>query len=160
MRAYEELYTEFEHQLLTTALRMLNNRHDAEDAVQQTFLRLYRGIGKFKYQSKIGTYLYRILFNVCFDLMEKRKRHAVTTPHIEHGSYTIQPDLKLHLENAIAALPEKMRACFVLFAIQDMKQDDICSVLNMKIGTVKAHIFAAKERLRSSFFEPLPGDVK
>ena len=160
LQAFEALYRQFEKPLLGTAQRMLGNWQDAEDAVQLAFLKLYRNIGKFRFKSKLSTYLFRILFNLCFDEMKKKKIPIKSTPHQPQKAVNERPDLRLHLKKAIAALPEKMRACFVLFAIQDLKQEDISQILGMKRGTVKAHIFAAKSRLRASFFEPLPGENK
>ncbi|KAA3609670.1 MAG: RNA polymerase sigma factor [Calditrichaeota bacterium] len=159
MQAFENLYRAYEQQLLSTAHRMLGNTQDAEDAVQLAFLKLYRNIGKFKFKSKISTYLFRILLNVCFDQMKKKKQKITYQQQPVPMSYSEKPDLKLHLEKAIAALPEKMQACFVLFAIQDLKQEEISQILDMKIGTVKAHIFAAKAKLRATFFESLPGET-
>lgn len=160
LQAFELLYHQFEKPLLGTAHRMLGNLQDAEDAVQLAFIKLYRNIDKFEFKSKLSTYLFRILFNVCFDQMNKKNLKIEKTPRLPQTAVDEKPDLRLHLEKAIAALPEKMRACFVLFAIQDLKQEDISQILGMKIGTVKAHIFAAKAKLRASFFEPLPGEHK
>jgi RNA polymerase sigma-70 factor (ECF subfamily) len=55
----------------------------------------------------------------------------------------------LQLEEAIAALPERMRACFVLFAVEELKQEEIAEILSLNIGTVKSQIFNAKTRLRA-----------
>ncbi|MCA9732973.1 MAG: RNA polymerase sigma factor [Deferribacteres bacterium] len=159
VQAYAMLYKQYERPLFNTALRMSGNPQDAEDAVQIAFLKLYRSIDKFQFKSKLSTYLYRILMNVCFDQMEKRKREMEKQNIPTESSYSEKPDLKLHLEKAISALPEKMRACFVLFAIEDLKQEEISEILHLKIGTVKAHIFAAKAKLRASFFESLPGEL-
>ena len=65
------------------------------------------------------------------------------------GLYSSGVDLRLQLEDAIKRLPERMKACFVLFAVQGMKQTEIAEILEMKLGTVKAHIFQAKEQLRA-----------
>jgi RNA polymerase sigma-70 factor (ECF subfamily) len=60
-----------------------------------------------------------------------------------------QHDLKINLEAAITKLPEKMRICFTLFAIQGFKQEEIAEMLKLRIGTIKANIFHAKTRLKS-----------
>ncbi len=130
---------------------MLGRQEDAEDALQVAFVKLYRGIGNFRFGANLHTYLFRIMTNVCFDMLKKRKRtHADGIETIEMA-HNPQTDLRLQLAEAIQALPERMRACFVLFAVQEFKQDEIAEILNMKLGTVKATIFHAKARLRTLF---------
>jgi len=72
LRAYEIIYRHFEPALLGLGLRMLGRQEDAEDAVQTAFLRLYRAINQFQFSAKFSTYFFRIMMNVCFDLMQKR----------------------------------------------------------------------------------------
>src|SRR5215475_10080208 len=74
VRAFEQLYRAHAPRLKSIAWHMLGNRQDAEDAVQEAFLKVYRGIGKFDGDSAIGTWLCRILINACYDQQRKRKR--------------------------------------------------------------------------------------
>jgi len=69
--AYQQIYVRYSPMLLQTALRLLGNQPDAEDAVQTAFLKLYRYIHKFQFSSKLSTYLYRILLNVGFNDLKK-----------------------------------------------------------------------------------------
>ncbi len=64
-------------------------------------------------------------------------------------SYAPGVDLRLQLEDAIERLPERMKACFVLFAVQGLKQTEVAAILDLNLGTVKAHIFQAKAQLRT-----------
>jgi len=149
VRAYEIIYRRFEQPLLSMGLRMLGRREDAEDAVQMTFLKLYRSIGKFRFDSKFSSYLFRIMLNVCFDLIKKRTGEKSGKREVDNAPHQPAVELRLQLDEAIRALPERMRACFVLFAVEELKQDEIAEMLNMRLGTVKAHIFQAKARLRA-----------
>jgi len=148
VRAYEIIYRRFEQPLLSVGLRMLGRREDAEDAIQMTFLKLFRSIGKFRFDSKFSSYLFRIMLNVCFDLIRKKKDEKNRKQEFDDSSHQPMIELRMQLDEAIGALPQKMRACFVLFAIEELKQEDIAEMLNMRLGTVKAHIFQAKARLR------------
>ena len=76
IRAFEQVYLAHGGRLKSIAWQILRNRPDAEDAVQETFLKLYRGIEGFHGQSNIGTWLCRILINTCHDVARKRKREA------------------------------------------------------------------------------------
>lgn len=159
-RAYETLYRHFAPALLSVGWRLLGRQEDAEDAVQAAFLKLYRGIGQFQFGAKFRTYLFRIMLNVCFDMRQKRRGHRERAFAAEMEiSRAPSVDLRLQLEEAINALPERMRACFVLFAVEEMPQEEIAEILHLRVGTVKAQIFHAKARLRMLLAEA-PVEVK
>ena len=80
IRAFEQLYQTHGARLKSIAYHIVGNRQDAEDAVQETFLKLYRAIQGFQGQSSIGTWLCRIVINVCYDLARKRQREAEAPP--------------------------------------------------------------------------------
>ncbi len=149
LSAYKMIYDRYEHPLLHTALRMLGQQQDAEDAVQTTFLKLYRWIQNYNYSSKFSTYLFRILMNACFDILRKRKRIKVSPLEEGYASYHSRHEEKMVLEEAIQALPERMRACFILFAVEELKQSEIAQILNITPGGVKSTIYHAKTRLRA-----------
>ncbi|UCH92577.1 MAG: RNA polymerase sigma factor [Candidatus Aminicenantes bacterium] len=155
MSAYKVIYQHYEQPLLRTALRILGQRQDAEDAVQTTFLKLYRGIKNFQFKSKFSTYLFRILINNCFDILKGRKQVKLDTLDKVNPSYTPEPGVKFQLEKAIDALPQRMRACFVLFAIEEFKQNEIAEILGLSLGAVKSNIFHAKTRLRTRLSDVL-----
>ncbi len=153
LSAFELIYRQYEQPLLNAGLRMLGKKEDAEDAIQLAFMKLFRGLKNFKFQAKLSTYLFRIMFNVCFDLIEKRKRHATRDlDGIERG-FSPTTDLRLQLEDAISTLPDRMRACFVLFAVEGVKQEEIAEMLELSVGAVKSHVFQAKRKLRAIMAE-------
>lgn len=147
--AFKMIYDRYEQPLLRTAFRLLGQRQDAEDAVQTTFLRLFHGIQDFRRDSKFSTYLFRILINTCLDTLEKRKREGARALQAANLSCNPKRELQIHLEEAIAALPERMRACFVLFAVEGARQDEIAEILDLSLGGVKSNIYQAKVRLRA-----------
>jgi RNA polymerase sigma factor (sigma-70 family) len=155
MSAYKAIYQHYEQPLLRTALRILGQRQDAEDALQTTFLNLYRGIKNFRFNSKFSTYLFRILINNCFDILKQKKRMNLDTLAEANPSYNPEPGVKFQLEKAIEALPPQMRTCFVLFAIEEFKQIEIAGILNLSLGAVKSNIFHAKARLRARLSDVL-----
>jgi len=148
LRAYETIYRHFEPPLLRLGLRMLGRQEDAEDAVQTAFLKLYRGITQFQFGAKFSTYLFRIMMNVCFDMIQKRQSNRRRMPEETAAHFSPSIELRLQLEEAITMLPERMRACFVLFAVEELKQEEIAEILSLNVGTVKSQIFNAKTRLR------------
>ncbi len=149
LRAYEIVFRHFEQPLLGLGLRMLGRKEEAEDAVQITFIKLHRSLGKFQFGARFSTYLFRIMLNVCFDLLRKRKSERAQEMPERDFSYAPGVELRVQLEEAIRQLPERMRACFVMFALEEMKQEDIAAVLDLSVGAVKAQIFHAKQKLRA-----------
>lgn len=146
--AFKMIYGHYQQPLLRTALRMLKQRQDAEDAVQTTFVKLYKGIANFKFQSKFSTYLFRILINTCFDMLNSKKKTDAGPLADSDSSHQPDTELSTSIEMAIDKLPGQMRACFVLFAVEGFKQKEIARMLDLSIGGVKANIYHAKCRLR------------
>lgn len=146
--AFKQIFREYEQPLLRTALRVTGNLQDAEDAVQTTFLKLYRSIGGFRFGSKFSTYLFRILLNNCFDMLKQKHRTDMELLDNASPSHQPEPVLTVQLEKAIDGLPQRMRACFVLFAVEGFSQKEIADILVLSVGTVKANIFQAKVKLR------------
>ena len=154
--AYKMIYDRYEQPLLHTALRITGQYQDAEDAVQMTFIKLYKSIGNYHFGAKFSTYLFKILINTCFDLLKKKGR--IKTSDIDLNKISASPynslDEKIYLEDAILKLPDRMRACFVLFAVEGVPQNEIANILNISVGGVKSNVFHAKSRLRAFLSNP------
>ncbi|UCE19373.1 MAG: sigma-70 family RNA polymerase sigma factor [Gemmatimonadota bacterium] len=147
--AFETIYRHYEKPMLSVAYRMLSNKEDAEDALQNAFINLYKKIGQFKFDSAFSTWFYRIVVNACFDKQRKGKSWShVPLDQVAELSEDLHAEVGHHLQKAIDGLPPKMKACFVLFAVQGFKQREIAEILKMKEGTIKAQVFEAKARLR------------
>ena len=149
LMAYRLLYERYEQPFLRTAFRMLGRQQDSEDAVQETFLRLHRGIHHYKSGSRFSTYFFRILLNTCYDILRKRGPKQSDNFDMVNLSQPHSVELKQSIDQAIASLPDQMQACFTLFAIEQFKQDEIAQILGIKVGTVKASIHRARKKLRA-----------
>jgi len=146
--AFKALYNQYGQSMLRTALRVLGNQHDAEDAVQTTFVKLFKSMKNFRHESKFSTYLYRIHMNVCFDQIAKKKKMRMESlEKVRHASHP-NHDLRMQLDEAIASLPDQQRVCFFLFAVEELKQDEIAYIMDLSLGGVKSNIFHAKRHLR------------
>src|SRR5258708_580068 len=151
VRAFEQVYVTHAGRLKSVAHHILGNRQDAEDAVQETFLKLYRGIDGFHGQSSIATWLCRIVINVSYDLARKRRRETDTAPP-EPGSKNQMP-LKVALDDALGRIHPKHRMVFLLFEVEGLKHSEIASVLEVPEGTSKAWLFEAKKELKRMLME-------
>jgi RNA polymerase sigma-70 factor (ECF subfamily) len=149
----EELYLTHATRLKSIAFHILRNRQDAEDAVQETFLKLYRGIEGFQGQSEIGTWLCRIAINASYDLARKRK------PAEEPAAIPARDDrlpLKVALDDALRRIHPRYRMVFLLFEVEGFRHSEIAAILEIPEGTSKAWLFEAKKELKQLLREPQP----
>ncbi len=150
-RAYKKVYESYGKSLYLYALRLLHSKDDAEDALQQTFIRFFKGVNNFKGEAALFTYIFRIMVNVCNDfLSHSLKNRNVPLDAANEIFDQTQPNfqLRFQLESAINQLPVKMRKCFVLHHIEGFKIQDIAQLLSVSEGTIKAHLFKAREKLK------------
>jgi RNA polymerase sigma-70 factor (ECF subfamily) len=134
------------------AYHMLGSRPDAEDAVQETFLKVYRSVGGFSGQSSLGTWMYRILLNTCYDHGRKKQRLREKPQTGDMPGHANIP-LRLSLENAIGKLNERHRTVFLLFEVEGLKHSEIATILSVPEGTSRTWLFEAKRELKRMLTE-------
>ena len=160
--AFEAIVTANERQLWNLALRTLNNREDAADALQETFLKAWTGLASFRGDSKLSVWLYRILSNVCVDLLRRRKDTVSLTVEDEEGQdteldlpdersdpvrLTERKETREAVRSAVEHLPEEFRQPLLLREFSELSYDEISAALNIPVATVKTRIFRARKRL-------------
>jgi len=156
LAAYERLYNAHGARMKSIALNLLGNTSDAEDAVQETFLKIYRSVDRFKGESAFTTWIYRILVNASYDLMRKRQRRnpEVQEAELEPGTLELSAaspadhPLRLTLENSLKKLSDRTRTVFLLFEVEGFKHREIAEILNIPEGTSKNLLFEAKKELQ------------
>ncbi|HLK64448.1 MAG TPA: RNA polymerase sigma factor [Bryobacteraceae bacterium] len=147
VRAFEQLYQLHGPRLKSIAYHIVGNRQDAEDAVQETFLKLYRAIHGFQGQSSVGTWLCRIVINVCYDLARKRQRES-DPPAESHSAPNEHVPLRVALQDALRRINPRHRMVFLLFEVEGLRHAEIASILEVPEGTSKAWLFEAKKELK------------
>jgi RNA polymerase sigma-70 factor (ECF subfamily) len=147
--AYRQVYDRYGQPLLRTATRLLGSLQEAEDAVQETFLKLFRGIGGFQGRARFSTYLFQILHNTCFDVLRRRKPSAGDAAEMNAQSVPSTDELASILAQAVDSLPLRMKACFVLFAVEQYSHQEVADILGVNVGTVKTSIHRARGKLRA-----------
>lgn len=137
----------------SVALNLLASPADAEDAVQEAFLKVYRGAARFRGGSTVATWLYRILVNTCYDLMRKgRRRPEAPLPArlaMAPGRDTDHP-LRLSIEMALSRLPERERAAFLLCEVEGFSHREAGEILEVNENASRTLLFRAKRRLQES----------
>jgi RNA polymerase sigma-70 factor (ECF subfamily) len=154
VHAFKQVYDRYGQPLLRTAARILGKPQEAEDAVQETFLKLFRGIGGFHSDARFSTYLFQILHNTCMDVLRKRKPAAAIGEMNVLGAPSSH-ELAHSLAQAVDGLPRQMRSCFVLFAVEEYSQEEVADILGVSVGTVKASVHRARNKLRA-WLSPVP----
>jgi RNA polymerase sigma factor (sigma-70 family) len=165
VRSFSILVDKHKAKAMTLAMRILKNREDAEEALQDAFVRVYRALSSFEWKSSFSTWLYRIVYNTCATAVGKRNgNHHLSLdivdeglPQVEIESDELQPDMKIESEEfskivgeEIEKLPIAYGSTFTLFTIQDMSYEEIVQVTGLPLGTVKARLFRARAMLRKA----------
>jgi RNA polymerase sigma-70 factor, ECF subfamily len=139
----------------SVALNLLANVGDAEDAVQEAFLKIYRGAKTFRGGASFSTWIYRVTVNTCYDALRRRKsRPAGASLEAEDGRevFAAPPvsdhPLRLALESSVARLGPKYRAVFLLFEVEGFTHGEISRILGIPEGTSKTLLFDAKKKLQ------------
>jgi RNA polymerase sigma-70 factor (ECF subfamily) len=155
LRAYERLYAMHGARMKNLARNVLGNPVDAEDAVQETFLKVQRSIASFRGQSSFVTWTYRILINTCYDARRSRLRKkevanddSKETPRPEPRAPGAHPSLRMALERALAKLTQHQRDVFLLYEVEGFRHAEIAALLEMTETASKNTLFQAKKNLR------------
>lgn len=136
------------------ALNLLGNVTDAEDAVQEAFLRAYRNRDNFREGATLFTWVCRILINTCYDVGRRRsvrRDHAALDERpLEPRSPSGDHPLRLTLERAISELAPIYREVFLLFEVEGYTHREVAAILEIPDGTSKARLSEARRRLREA----------
>lgn len=162
LRAFERLYRLQGARMKNLARNLLGTKSDAEDAVQETFLKVLRGIASFRGQSSFVTWTFRILVNTCHDLRRSRmRRKEIVSEEREEGAMLAEPrapgghpSLKLALERAIAQLTRHQRDVFLLYEVEGFRHAEIAEMLEISETASKNTLFQAKKNLRQVLEAP------
>jgi RNA polymerase sigma-70 factor (ECF subfamily) len=163
-KAYSRLVDRHEERSMALAVRMLRDRRDAEEALQDAFVRAFQALPRFEGRSSFATWLYRIVFNVCSSALERKTLATVSLqsgseeePAIDPPTADLPPDLQLESAEAqrvvleeVEKLPEAYGTTFTLFVVQELSYDEIVEVTGVPLGTVKARLFRARMMLRNA----------
>ena len=148
------------------ARNLLGNPVDAEDAVQETFLKVQRSIAGFRGQSSFVTWTYRILINTCYDARRSRTRKK-EVPNEEPDQAlrhelrapAAHPSLRMALERALSSLTKHQRDVFVLYEVEGFRHAEISALLQITEAASKNTLFQAKKNLRQILEAPRSSDA-
>ena len=169
-KAFETLVMHYQGQIYRLCFRMTGNADDAQDMTQETFLKAWKNLSTFQFDSAFSTWLYRLASNCCLDLLRSMKRKPTVSltaeTEDEDGEIIdVADDAPTPEEEAIACeeredlrkaldlLDDEQRQILILRVVNDLSYTEIAEVLNVKEGTVKSRLSRAREQLRKKLAE-------
>lgn len=168
LRAYERLYALHGARMKNLARNILGNSFDAEDAVQETFIKIQRSIATYRAHSSFVIWTFRILVNTCYDVRRSRlRKKEVSTseenpdsaPLPEPRAPGAHPSLRLALERSLAKLTRHQRDVFLLYEVEGFRHAEISQMLEITETASKNTLFQAKKNLRQLLEPPRPFDA-
>lgn len=167
-RAFSRLVRLHQRRVYACAVSMLGDGGDADDAVQETFMRAWRAIARFDGRSQLSTWLYRVCVNVCLNHIRKRKRHdaadiqdpRVPEPKADPTQGSTDPrhalearQLQGRIAEAVDGLSESLRITVIMVLVDGMPQKEVAEILGCSEGTIAWRIHEARRRLRLALAE-------
>jgi RNA polymerase sigma-70 factor (ECF subfamily) len=136
----------------SVAHHILGTSQDAEDAVQEAFLKIYRGAARFRGAAAVTTWIYRVLVNTCYDQLRRRKRSRESAALDAAGDLAAlsrDHSLRVALESSLAKLTPRQREVFLLFEVEGFSHKEVGEILEMPEATSRSVLYAAKRELQA-----------
>lgn len=157
-QAFKELVTQYKERLYWHIRNIVKSHNDTDDALQNTFIKIYKNINNFKGESKLYSWMYRIATNEAITLINKNaKRLNITNEdakniainNLESDVYFEGDAIQIKLQKAIATLPEKQQQVFNMKYFQELKYRELSEILNTSEGALKASYHLAVKKIEA-----------
>jgi len=152
--AFRELMSLYQEKLYSHIRRMVGNHSDADDVLQNTFIKIYRYIHKFKGDSKLYTWVYKIASNEALNHLNKKSKMQSVTFEPRHAETAFEQgpegdEIAIKLKKALATLPDKQRQVFDLKYFEEMKYEEIAEITGTSVGGLKASYYHAVKKIEA-----------
>jgi RNA polymerase sigma-70 factor (ECF subfamily) len=158
---FEDFVRKYQRRLYALAFRYVGNPDRAEELSQEAFLKAYKALSKFRGESQLYTWLYRITINLCID--ERRRHHPLEVPiddlPLASGFDPDRREQTMMLQEALAQLPPTLRTCLVMHDLEGYSYQEIANVCRTPLGTIMSRMNTARKRLRQIIEQHYP-DLK
>lgn len=156
--AFSELVSLYKERLYWHIRNIVKSHDDADDVLQNTFIKVYKNIGSFKGDSKLYSWMYRIATNEAITFINKRAKQmqisseelqSLAIDNLKSDVYFEGDEIQMKLQRAIATLPEKQQLVFNMKYFQDLKYKDMAEVLDTSEGALKASYHIAIKKIEA-----------
>lgn len=154
---FDLIVSEYQKRLYWHIRKIVISHDDADDVLQNTFIKVWKGLDQFRAESKVYTWLYRIATNEAISFLHKKKKRFLLPIHdvekeliknLESDEFFSGDDVQLMLQKAILQLPEKQRIVFNMKYFEEMKYSDMSSILDTSEGALKASYHHAVKKIK------------
>lgn len=154
---YALIVNAYQDTVANLCYKLVGNKLEVDEVTQQVFVELYSALPRFRNESRLGTFIYRITVNVVSKMLKHNSRHLPYEPDIDKRDVSFQPSReeqimkeeqyqKLH--HAIGMLKQEQRTALVLFSFKELSYNDIADVMQVSLSKVESLIFRAKKNLQ------------
>jgi len=168
--SFAVLVDRYKDLVFTLAIRMLKNKEEAEEVSQDTFLKVFKSLAKFKGESKFSSWIYRIAYNTCLDKIRKQKRDPIVVTideFTEHQVNTIDNALdklvekehKQLIQDCLQLLPGDVGFLLTLYYFEEQSIEEISKVIGISTANVKVKLFRSRKKLASILRERLEPEI-
>lgn len=165
--AFDRLVELCSSRVFNLAYRLVGNRDDAQDIAQEAFVRIYHALPRFQGGSSFNTWMYRIVVNVCYDELKRRRRRPSNFTDlcdydepmrdpaggVSAEEAAMRNERRRVLQQAIVTIPEPYRMVLVLYDLQGLSYQEISDILETNLGTIKSRLNRARLILREKLSE-------
>jgi RNA polymerase sigma factor (sigma-70 family) len=154
--AFNLLISKYQEKIYWHIRRLVIDHDDADDLVQEVFIKVWKSLAKFRNDSKLYTWIYRIATNECITFLNKKKQRNQTpldevsdelSESLVASSYFNGDKIQMKLQQALLTLPEKQRLIFNMKYYDDLKYDEISAILGTSVGALKASFHIAVKKI-------------
>lgn len=156
--AFSILVDSYKDLVFTLALRMLKHREEAEEVSQDVFIKVFKSLHKFKGDSKLSTWIYKVTYNTCLDAIKKHKRKHIEVNIDKYDAYDIEviddafekladADRQKAVKSCIEALASEDSFILTLYYFEELSLDEIAKITALKANNVKVKLHRARKRL-------------
>ena len=156
--AFAILVDRYKDMIFTLALKMVKNREEAEEVSQDTFIKIFNSLSKFKGDSKFSTWIYKIAYNTCLDRLKKSKKEDLNISIDDFSSHLIKTmdtalsvledkERKQTIQNCLNLLPSEENFLLTLFYFEDQNLEEIGKIMNINANNVKVKLFRSRQKL-------------
>jgi RNA polymerase sigma-70 factor (ECF subfamily) len=168
--AFSVIVDHYKDLVYSLSLRMLKNREEAEEVSQDTFIKVYKSLPRFKGDSKFSTWIYKIAYNTCLDRLKKNKKFYNDVPideFTEHHVRTIDDALdaleakerEQAIQDCISLLPSEDGFLLTLYYFEEQSLDDISKVMDLTSNNVKVKLFRSRKKLATILKQRLEPEI-
>ena len=168
--AFAVLVDRYKDLVYTLAMRMVKNKEEAEEVAQDTFIKAYKSLAKFKGESKFSTWIYKVAYNSCLDRLKKIKRQYNTVAIDEYTEHQVksidnaldkieEQEKKQAIKACLELLPGEDSFLLTLYYFEELSLDEISKVTGLKPNNVKVKLFRSRKKLANVLKEQLDNET-